>query len=433
MSRKKAIKSVSLLWLGSLFGSGSTFIIYIILARELGADNFGLLGSSLSTIVIFTLLSGFGISQFWLKIFGQEGWSAVRWIKPSLRFVLFTIFLTLSVFIIWIFLGPNDLKTQNILLILIVFMLAQLSVALVGSKLQLEEKYTTLALWQLGSNLLRLIIISLLVYIFHYKLSVIEVAYIYASVGLLYIILGIYQLILFSKGKFKLVGHKKIKDKLNTIPSVKDIFSETWAFGMASVFAFVYVQSDIIMVKYISGNTEAGYYNISFVIMTAIMILPTVLFSKFLLPKYHRWANHDRKKFYQAYKQGNIAMFLAGTFIMIVLYLLSDWSVPLVFGDEYVNAIILVDVLAYTIPIYFVAYSVGATLVTAKHMRLKVILMGSVALINIFLNSLLIPIYNAYGAAIATLISNILLLIMYFIAAEKKVFKFEKENYVDKN
>ena len=91
MSKKQAVKSVSLLWLGSLLGSGSTFVIYIILARELGVDNFGLFGSALSTVIIFILLAGFGISQFWLKIFGQEGWNAIRWIKPSLKFVGLTI------------------------------------------------------------------------------------------------------------------------------------------------------------------------------------------------------------------------------------------------------------------------------------------------------------------------------------------------------
>jgi len=433
MSKKQAVKSVSLLWLGSLLGSGSTFVIYIILARELGVDNFGLFGSALSTVIIFILLAGFGISQFWLKIFGQEGWNAIRWIKPSLKFVGLTICFVFILFICWIYMGPNDLRTQNILLILTLFIFGQVSVELVSSKLQLEERYSVLALWQLLPNMSRLVIISSLIYIFSYELSVISIAWIYGVIGLVYIIFGIYQLKLFSNGKFDLIGHIQI-EKINTkIPKIEDVFAETWTFGVASIFAFVYIQSDIIMVKYIAGNTEAGYYNIAFVIMTSIMIFPTVLYSKFFLPKYHRWAHNDKKKFYDAYKKGNIAMLVSGSIIMIILFLVTDWVIPFVFGQEYVNSIILVNVLAFTIPIYFVAYSVGATLVTAHYMKIKVLLMGTVAVINILLNAILIPNYSAYGASIATLISNMILLALYFIIAQQKIFKNIKENNVENN
>ncbi|MBD3842097.1 MAG: oligosaccharide flippase family protein, partial [Campylobacterales bacterium] len=70
MSKKQAIKSLSFLWMGSLLGSGSTFIIYMILARHLGVEQFGVFSSALATITILSLFSGFGVSQSWLKHFG---------------------------------------------------------------------------------------------------------------------------------------------------------------------------------------------------------------------------------------------------------------------------------------------------------------------------------------------------------------------------
>ena len=73
MSSKKALKSLSLLWMGSLVGSGSTFIIYTVLARKIGPELFGLFSSALATITIFSLLAGFGVSKVWLKLFGKEG------------------------------------------------------------------------------------------------------------------------------------------------------------------------------------------------------------------------------------------------------------------------------------------------------------------------------------------------------------------------
>ena len=54
--------------------------------------------------------------------------------------------------------------------------------------------------------------------------------------------------------------------------------------------------------------------------------------------------------------------------------------------------------------------------------------MGFVALLNLGLNFLLIPLYGAIGAAVATVLSNLVLLILYYYATEKYVFK-QGENF----
>ena len=55
-------------------------------------------------------------------------------------------------------------------------------------------------------------------------------------------------------------------------------------------------------------------------------------------------------------------------------------------------------------------------------MNNKTKIMGLVAMINLVLNFLLIPIYSIYGAAISTLISEILLLSLYSFSAMKNIF-----------
>jgi O-antigen/teichoic acid export membrane protein len=426
---KKAIKSLSFLWMGSLLGSGSTFVIYMILARELGIEQFGLFSSSLATIIIFSLISGFGVSQSWLKHFGQEGWGAIRWVKPSLKLIFVSAIFVLMLLFLWVHYGPVDPITKNILLIMSVFLISQMIIELVSVKLQLEEKYAILALWQLLPNLLRLIVIVLFTLLSSTMLNVLDVSIIYASIGIIFILIGIYQLYNINNN-LQLKGHKHT-DNINTnSPKIKDVLSHSWAFGLAGIFAFVYLQSDIIMIKYISGNKAAGLYNIAFVVITAILIFPTVLYQKFLMPKLHRWAIQDESKFYLVYKKGNIAMFVSGIVIMILLLLSSGFLISLLFGDSYVGSILVLNILSITLPIYFVAYSVGATLVTRNNMKIKVKFMGVTAITNIVLNLILIPLYGSIGAAIATVISNIMLLLLYYGYAEQVVFKnrIKKEN-----
>lgn len=431
LSVKKAIKSLSFLWVGSLFGSGSAFIIYMILARELGPKDFGVFSSVLSMITVFSLLAGFGVSQVWLKLFGKEGWDAVRWIKPSLNFVIITLIVVTFLLIFWAIYGPHGEATKQLLLSMLFFIYGYISVELVSSKLQLEEKYSFLALWQLLPNLSRLILIVLLLYLFHISLSVSDIGIIYGLIGIFFTIFGVYQLYTMQNGKFYLKGHPISGTKNLSLVKMKDFFSETWPFGLGSLFAFIYIQSDIIMLKYISGDVEAGYYSTSFIILTAVYIFPSILYQKFLLPKFHRWANHDREKFHNVYKIGNLAMLILGILISIVIWNTSVFFIPLIFGEEYINSILLTKILALTLPFYLIAFSVASTLVTKEHMKKKVVYMGFVALFNIILNLILIPAYEAKGAAIATVISNALLLVIYYYAANKYVFSGTKRETID--
>lgn len=421
-SKKRAFKAISLLWLSSLIGAGSTFLIFVILARQLGPNKFGIFSSALSTVTMFTLLVSFGIPQLWLKIFGKEGINGVRWFSSSIRLILIFSCIVSLIIGIWSLYGPHDEQTKSILFILISYMIGQVVIELVSSKLQLEEKYIRLALWQLLPNLIRLILVILLKYFFYEQIDGIKIASIYCFTSALFILLGVYQLNQMPKRSFELQGHKVQYNEELVKPKIRELLSQTWPFGVSTIFAFIYVQSDIILVNYISGDSEAGFYRVSFIILTAIYLFPTVLYQKFLLPKFHRWSNHDRKKFYTAYKNGNIVMLISGTIAMFIIWATSSWIIPLVFGKNYFNSISLTNIVALTIPMYFLAYSAGAVLVTQSHMKLKVKIMGGVALINLGLNIILIPLYNAHGAAITTVISNLILLIFYYLSAERIVF-----------
>ncbi|WP_435315027.1 flippase [Cellulophaga fucicola] len=422
MSAIKALKSVSLLWVGSLLGSGSTFAIYTILAREMGPEIFGVFSSALATITIFSLLAGFGVSQFWLKVFGEEGWEGVRWIKPSLLFVLLTLLVITVIVFLFSLLSINDNVTGKLILLLVFYIYGHISVELVASKFQLEEKYSSLALWKLLPNFIRFIFILCCYYILNISLSLLDLGLIYAFVGLIFTVLGVGKLLEMSSGNLDLKGHLAIEKSKLRKPNIIAVFKEVWPFGVANLFAFIYVQSDIIMVKYISGDTQAGYYNVAFVILTAILIIPTILFGKFLMPKYHRWANHNKEKFYDTYKKSNFVMILTGLVIMILLFFLANILISLVFGSDYASSINLLKILALTLPISFLAYSIGATLVTKEHMKLKVLLMGVTAVINILLNVILISKYGAEGAAVSTVISNLILLTLYFAVVKKRIF-----------
>lgn len=419
----RTIKSISFLWLSSLLGAGLTFLTQVILARGLGAEDFGVFSSALATVVLCVPLAGFGVASFWLKVFGEEGWKAQRWFRGSFVFIVLSTAIAVLGVVGWGAVGPHDEVMSRVVFLLAIYILGQLSVELVVSKFQLEEKYLILAAWQLFPHLSRFLFFAFLFFVFNFDLDVYGAALIYSLVSFVCFVMGVYILARMSAGKFYLVGHGDglLNRKLQA-PSFVRVGLEAWPFGAGGLFYLIYFQSAVIVLGYLVGPQAAGLYNSAFVVMAAIYLFPSVIYQKFLLPKIHRWASNDQALLYKNYRSGNFYMLLAGLFAMLVVWLFSFWGIPFLFGDDFIEAVMVLNVLAIAAPIRFVATSVGSILVTKTHMKRKVGYMGGVAVLNVVLNFSVIPSYGVLGAAIVTVVSDAVLLALYFFGVRKYVF-----------
>lgn len=426
-SLRKALGAVSLLWFGSLAGAGVAFLTQVVLARELSPTGYGVFTAALATVSLVAPLAGFGISGLWLKVFGAEGWDATRWLPASFRFVMLSTIVALLLLTAWATWGVHG-TTRRLIFWLLPVVVGFLFVDLVSGKLQLEERYRALALWQLLPHLARLLLVALLAITTATQTSLDAIAIVYAGVALATMIAGFAHLRPMAQGRLLLKGHTNPTGAENGHLAVTnrvrvfDVTRDAWPFGLAGMFHLVYYKSNIILLEYFSGGEAAGIYSVAFTVMGATYLLPGSIYQRFLLPKLHRWANHDRMRFLQVYRFGNGSMLLLGMIATAAILVLMPWIIPFLFGKAYEPAINLLAILAFCAPLRFLATSVGATLVTQEHMRRKINYMGTVAVLNVLLNLLLIPVYAAEGAAIATLLSEITLLALYLFAVRWHVF-----------
>lgn len=422
--KREAIKAVSSLWLATLAGAGLAFVTQAILARLLLPEAYGVFSSSLSFVMLFVPLAGFGVAQFWLKTFGQEGWVARRWLKGSLKFIVYSTGLVFFGLITWAILGPHDFLTRGVLCLLAFHVLAQVVLELVSSRLQLEEKFQALAFWQLFPHFSRFVLVAMLGVFLSYDLDVMLGSLMYSLVALVMMPVGYYMLKPMFTNDFGLVGHdRKAGDGNEVQKSWKAVIALSWPFGLAAFAHLIYYQSDIVLLKYLDGDVSAGIYNIAFLVISAIYLLPGVIYQKYFLPKIHRWSVQEPARVKAVFEQGNIAMLLLGILFLIGIWIAADWGVALLFGTSYAEAAYVLKALSFSVPFMFVAFSAGAVLVTQNHMKLKVKLMLLVALLNVVLNLALIPSYGVMGAASATIISNALLATLYFYTAKRLVIQ----------
>lgn len=425
MSKRQAVKVISFLWIGSLLGAGCAFLTQVVLARQLGPGQFGLFASALAMTTLFAPLASFGIAGYWLKVFGQEGWKAMRWLPGSFSFSALSTFVVVAMLVIWSFFGPNDPVTAKILPILSFYILGQVALELVSGKLQLEERYTSLALWQFLPHFARLVLIVFLAYFPGILLDVQIVVLSYAVIAILIFLTGVIQLHHMYSGAFLLNGHAiegglAIQEKV-VHPGILMVASQAWPFGMGGIFYLIYYQSDIILLKYLVGAEAAGIYNVAFLVMSAVYLLPSVVYQKFMLPKLHRWANFDKERFYDTYRRGSLLMLTGGTVAMLFLWGVLPWVIPAVFGVDYQGAVLLLQILAFAAPVRFLASSLSSVLTAKNLMKMKIGIMGLAALLNIAINLILIPTYGELGAAVATLITELILLLAFYMAVTKYV------------
>lgn len=429
MRKKQSIKIILLLWLGSILGAGCALLTQVLLARELGPAAFGVFAAVLAMVVLVAPLASFGVGGFWLKAFGQEGWQAVRWLRDSLKYTLLTTFLVLAALFCWAMFGPHDATTRGLLMVLSICLLGQVAVELVSAKLQLEERYLALALWQFLPYLLRLLLVAMLALVFVKWMTLNNIAYVYAMISVGVFGLGAFFMWRMYCGQLALKGHGEANGSASpstSLSSIKQVAAQSWPFGLGGVFYLIYFQSDIILLKYMVGDEAAGIYNVAFVIMVAVYMLPSVIYQKFLRPKIHRWANHDREKFYQVYRTGNWIMLVLGLLAMLIIWLLASFGVKLLFGDSYMGAVLPLSILALAAPARFVASSAGAALSTKHHLINKIYIMAIAAVINLILNALFIPVYGIEGAAATTVATEVLLAFIMQTYARRFVFTNSK-------
>jgi O-antigen/teichoic acid export membrane protein len=71
MKSKVLYKALSALWLSSMLSALFAFSLQIVLARILSVEHYGMFASAFTILTMLIPIVGFGIAQYWLKVFGQ--------------------------------------------------------------------------------------------------------------------------------------------------------------------------------------------------------------------------------------------------------------------------------------------------------------------------------------------------------------------------
>lgn len=397
------MKNIILLFSGSIFSSGITFFSQMILARSLTPIEFGEFNSTLSLALILAPIIGMGVDGYLLKYKASHGNGVRDYIICSLRYAVISGLITGLIFLL-IFDGHK----YGCLFVSIA--ISQFFINLCVALYQIKEKYKGVTYWLTMQSCLRFSGIIILSY------------YHITNVSFYYILYTLTAVILIISALFII---KKEYDSYDTSKfnlTTKQLALESAPFGVGVLFHLIYFQSDIVLINNMISSESAGIYSVAFTIISATYLLPSTIYQKYLLPRIHILSETDEEGLEKLFKKGNGLMLVAGGGIALLMFLFSSILVELLFGYEYETASDYIKCLAICIVFRYMSSNLGVFLLVDNLVSKRNLYMFITALINIIANFLFIPKFGVYGAVISTIISEMLLFILFLFGLVKYKF-----------
>lgn len=188
----------------------------------------------------------------------------------------------------------------------------------------------------------------------------------------------------------------------------------------------IYTMVDTTMLGIFSSNENVAFYTYGSRIHKILLQIVNT-FTVVVVPRLSSLYKEGRFDEYNAILTKTLKVILILAIPMIVgLQFVADYLVCTIYGDVYINSAYVLRILCFMLIVSPVGYLLGSRiLLIAGKEKFMLIAVGSGAVLNVIGNALLIPYYNEYGAAIASVISEIAVMVIY-VCMGRKYFHLQR-------
>ena len=187
----------------------------------------------------------------------------------------------------------------------------------------------------------------------------------------------------------------------------------------------IYSLMDITMMNFMSNKESIAYYKYAIAIHK--MLLQVVnTFTMILVPRLSYYYKENRKDEFNLLVSKGIKLIILTAVPMIVgIYFTSDFLIQQMYGAQYANSAMILKMFSLLLLVSPIGYLLGSRmLLVTNHENKMVICVGAGAVVNLIGNAFLIPRYNEFGATIASIASEVVVMLVY-VSFGKQYFKLK--------
>ena len=191
-------------------------------------------------------------------------------------------------------------------------------------------------------------------------------------------------------------------------PYGKTLLQRSCHFILASLMVSIYGQTDKLMLKQMINDAEIGYYSTAVALCSMwCFVLSAVIDSAY--PSIMEAAKNENAPLF---KQRNVQLyaivFYLSVFVSLCFTVLARPLISIMYGESYLPAVAPLRIITWYTAFSYLGVARNAWIVSKERQKYLFGIYASSAVANVILNYLLIPSMGASGAAIASLIAQVL-------------------------
>lgn len=377
------------------------------ISRVLTPDGVGIFSYSNSLVSYFTLFAGLGTVIYGGREISRNRDDKKSYSQKFWEIELITVITSLICTIFWLIVAFTYEKYQPYLLaltLLIVSSLFNITWLYVGLE---KLKYTVLI-----NSIIKIVSVVLIFILVKTENDLIIYTYIYAGSSLL----GNLSFWIFLP---KVLSKCQIEWK-----NLKKHFKETIVYFIPTIATTIYTVLDKTLIGLITNDdSQNGYYEqaTKIINITKVVAFTSIngVVSSRISYMFKEKTNYKIKEKIRYFLDFELFLSIGA---MFGLFGVAENFVPIFFGEGYENTTILLYLLAPIIPIICISNILGTLYYTPSGLRKKsaiYVIIGAV--VNFLLNLVLIFYFQAFGAAVASLLAELVITILYIANCNKYI------------
>lgn len=361
-------------------------------ARYLGPEQFGLFAFAQSFVGLFLAISTLGLDTVVIKELVKNSTRKGDIISTAFWLRVLGALLSLSILAVSVHIISIDNYTNQL-----VFIVAFSNIFQSFNVIDFYFQSKVMSKFIVYANVISLLISSLVkITLILFDAPLVAFAWAVLFDSFVLAIGFIYYFI--SKSDFKL------NDLRFSKPIAINLLHDSWPFILSGTAVMIQSRIDQVMIKAFLGPTEVGHYSAAIRIIELVAFFPVILKAS-LYPS----IENAKKKSNDIYKDRLLNFyrlnFLSFLIIAIPVFVFAQQIVTLLFGIEYQSAGVLLSLMSVRLFFANMGIARSVYILSENLMKFSLITMLLGTVVNVGFNYILIPVYGAKGAVLATIIS----------------------------
>jgi len=413
---QRIFKNTGVLFIGQIMSYILAFFYTIYLARYLGADGFGILSFALSFTIIMSVVADLGLSLLAVREISRDKSISPQYTGNLIMIKLLLSSITLCLIVLFINLLKYPSQTVQVVYLLAFWMVFTSFTQLFYSVFQAYEK---MEYQSLGIVLYSIILLFGVFYGIFNNFSIQWFAIIYLlSSGLVLVYTLFVYLAKFPHPQLELNWNFWKSKMLLALP-----------LSIASIFSVIAFRVDTVLLSLFQNNAVVGWYSASYKILEVLLFIPMV-YNTAIFPVLSNFYVSSKESIQLVYVKSIKYLVLLGLPLAAGITILSKEIILILYQSAFSQSIVALQILIWTIPFILLTSSFGIILISMNKQVLAIRISLIAMIFNIGVNLVVIPQFSYLGAAVVTVLTELVDCILLFYYLSKFICKVPIQKFL---